>query len=931
MSISARNTRWTRRVFIRNAALGGAGMALSLRGLPAYGDPSDLDSADSLYGFSGPEPFSRGVTHSEQPAVAAGAGGALWAAWLGFVQTTRKYTGPHGGNRVEHGVLGNKIFCACRNKDGWGEPIEITPEFGCFTHPCIACAGDEVFVFWTKVSIDAPASIWMSKFSGGAWSAPVRISPEKGAHIKPAACSSPDGRVWLAWQGLMNENYDIFLAPVNDMPVAQPIRLTDNAGNDWDPALESDSTGRLWIAWSAFRDADYTLYAVSHKDGQTGEPIRMSDSEAYDLHPSLAIDGQDRLWIAWDRIRIEGHATSGPSKEWPDIEKIAFVRDHSGFRTLTNVEVRCVDNGQVLAPEAPIHEAMFPKGCYFSQSGNFPRIAIDASGTPVVAFRAYHDWSAWLGKYSGSYWFDVLVCAYAGDEWTPCARLENSDGHLDAPVMKTAGGKLWIICQTEYDFPEMMWGDHWNPPDDPAIPYHQSIPDSGCFADLWAIAMNSAVKANAPVLEPAASPRIAPTCLSRRLVPRDRGGYSIDYNGETYRLFWGDTHRHSSVARCSAGRPEPFKDDVWKFGHDVYQCDFMSMADHDVSSVPQKQWMWEDHRFADLYNNPGHMTSFFAFENGGWPVVFSIDREGASQGMNSLLSDPRPDKTMIIPHFHGQKLYWGREGYFDRRDLVRIVEIFQACRYSDEAEGAPRMNKNISVADANGWKRRDADGRLAREEPVFVQGGLAAGYRVGFIASTDHFCGACYACVFARSPSREDIFEGLYQRRCYGATAYGIVVDFRADGRLMGEEYNTDKPAELSVYARAYAPIRSVEILRHTPVGKPLLPPGEERDELESQVAEAEDELLALEAELALKKNVKAEYEQTQNLLAKMKSRLDRRVHWKTAAIFEPAKQDCRVEWREPEPAPGTFIYYARIVLDDEELAWASPVWVTYA
>ena len=89
-------------------------------------------------------------------------------------------------------------------------------------------------------------------------------------------------------------------------------------------------------------------------------------------------------------------------------------------------------------------------------------------------------------------------------------------------------------------------------------------------------------------------------------------------------------------------------------------------------------------------------------------------------------------------------------------------------------------------------------GILAREV-------LDEGYQVGFIAASDNHNGAPglssrpsrftnipyrggLAAVLAPSLTREDIFDGLYNRRCYATTGTRLYMDWRMDGHLMGSE-----------------------------------------------------------------------------------------------------------------------------------------------
>src|SRR5262249_35132883 len=47
-------------------------------------------------------------------------------------------------------------------------------------------------------------------------------------------------------------------------------------------------------------------------------------------------------------------------------------------------------------------------------------------------------------------------------------------------------------------------------------------------------------------------------------------------------------------------------------------------------------------------------------------------------------------------------------------------------------------------------------------------------------------------------------------------------------------------------------------------------------------------------------------------------------------ATLKPEGRDYRGTWSDPEPQAGTHHYYIRVQQRDGELAWASPIWVTY-
>src|SRR5207253_2412937 len=46
---------------------------------------------------------------------------------------------------------------------------------------------------------------------------------------------------------------------------------------------------------------------------------------------------------------------------------------------------------------------------------------------------------------------------------------------------------------------------------------------------------------------------------------------------------------------------------------------------------------------------------------------------------------------------------------------------------------------------------------------------------------------------------------------------------------------------------------------------------------------------------------------------------------------FKPNQKEFRGTWTDPKPSEGTHYYYVRVEQADEELAWASPLWIEYA
>jgi hypothetical protein len=151
----------------------------------------------------------------------------------------------------------------------------------------------------------------------------------------------------------------------------------------------------------------------------------------------------------------------------------------------------------------------------------------------------------------------------------------------------------------------------------------------------------------------------------------------------------------------------------------------------------------------------------------------------------------------------------------------------------------------------------------------FIDLALKQGVKLGFQASSDHWSTHISYCVaMAEENSREGILNALKQRHCYGATD-NIILDVTSlDGKqTMGDSFVTRQPPQLAIYVRGTGPLDRVDILRDSQVVQTIAGQGAE-----------------------LKTN-----------------------------------------WTDPEPlARGEHYYYVRVLQQNNEIAWGSPLWIRF-
>lgn len=129
---------------------------------------------------------------------------------------------------------------------------------------------------------------------------------------------------------------------------------------------------------------------------------------------------------------------------------------------------------------------------------------------------------------------------------------------------------------------------------------------------------------------------------------------------------------------------------------------------------------------------------------------------------------------------------------FSDPSLEPLMEIYQGCRLSYEASGAPRA------------------GRSDRHAAGLARSALAKGLKVGFIASSGH---RSTHISYAAGPSREDIFTALGKRRAFAATDT-VVLDSRAGEAITGDWVRSRTLPQLHVAVRGTGPRHSVQVIR---------------------------------------------------------------------------------------------------------------------
>lgn len=271
-------------------------------------------------------------------------------------------------------------------------------------------------------------------------------------------------------------------------------------------------------------------------------------------------------------------------------------------------------------------------------------------------------------------------------------------------------------------------------------------------------------------------------------------------------LYWGDLHGQVKLAEKI---PE-----YLRFARDISALDFASHQrnDHEVSNSH-----WEKtQRAVKECNDPGRFVVFLGYEwSGQHPVggdhnIYYLEDDQPLHRSGHEMVEDKSDAYTDLTHI--------TDVYREFRGKKAFIIPHVGGRPANLAFHDPELEPVIEVHSTHGtfeWFFREA---------------LERGYNVGFVAGSDDYklrLGGAYpgigdrrfvrgglTAVYARELTRQGVFEALMARQCYGTTGERIILKTFADGHMMGEEYTTSSPPEISVHVFGTNDLEKVELFR---------------------------------------------------------------------------------------------------------------------
>jgi hypothetical protein len=695
-----------------------------------------------------------------------------------------------------------------------------------------------------SAQVDNNWDLYSSTWSGSEWQAPQRLSTDPQPDIYPAAATDSNGNVWVTWQGFRNGKSDIFARRHNGSGWSAEERVSNGPGNDWLPAIAADGAGKVHIGWDTYDKGNYDIAMRTWSAGQWSAVMPVADSLKFEAYVSLACDQENRLWATWSEAGMDWGKDTGflPVKQGTPLYRDRWIG------------VSVYDGTRWMEPASPVNEAL---PASLRDHNDLPQLTADASGRVWLFFRHRN--------------------------------LRIQDNPPDTPAHRAA----WEIHGVTFD------GNAWTSP--VALPfsggredmrYAVAGADTGLYAAwstdnrnredfLFERADIFAGKVALPVVSGASLALRPRQQFALKLFPvhpeeaQDLSrihGYTIDSGGKSYRIYRGDTHRHTEFSHD--GNYDGSLLDAYRYSIDAAELDFLLVSEHNTVGGPDLPYInWLLQQTADVFAVTGKFVPFYGYErslsypNGHRNVLlpkrgvptFPISPEEAKglTGAKMLYEHLKKNGGIAISHTSATGM--GTDWRDNDPVAEPVVEIYQGDRVSAEYEGAPKAAYAGNPASAPGGFRPAG----------YVWNAWAKGYKLGIQASSDHFSThISYACTLATDFTREGLLDAMRARHSYGATD-NIILDYRvkAGGKeyLQGDALSANGPFELSVKVIGTQPVRQIDIIRSN------------------------------------------EFLHTRN----------------------PMQKDVSFTFRDTQPKKGESYYYVRVIQVDDQIAWSSPVWIT--
>lgn len=754
-------------------------------------------------------------------------------------------------------------------------------------------------------------------------------------HDYPSLTVTRQGAVWIAWQAYRDRGDHLYARRIG----GPAERLTTSTGDLFGTAIAEDARGRIHIVWSERAGEEWHLWErVRERDGWS-PARRLTAAHSPNIFHKLAASASGALWLVWTGYdggasylyasRLESSGWSAPQRiggpgVWsPDA---AVDRDGNLLAAWDSYVNGNYDIYFRRLPEAAQRVTSSPR---FEAH---PSLAIDAAGRPWLAWDETgtnwgKDWNRddqnrGLALYTDR---SIRVAVLSGGKWMQAGQFESAAPEVlrryaQLPHLAVDGaGRVWALFQLRTSAESThddswstggLWDLYltsyengaWRPaafvPDStarPEVPFRIAASPGGVWMlwptdgrtyrgrsgnhelpsmvhyDLFTAHASSSAPAGKVVLSDLSVPAARPQVIHPREnadVARVRA-YRTTCAGVTYRILRGDFHRHTEISYDGAG--DGSLEDYYRYMLDAAAMDTGIIADHNMGGDVEYSW-WRTEKSYDVFHIPGRFTPLFGYERS---VRYP-------NGHRNIIFDHRGVRTLpISAEENAGKVNTGPilYPYLRQNRGICLDHSMATGQGTDYRDNDPELEPLVEIyqgyhasAEYAGAPRAESESRqIALHGPFrpagFWWNALAKGLKLGVHASSDHISTHSSYAMIYTPGDGRAEIVENMRRRHAYGATDNIILDFQSEGHIMGEAFSAKGRPVLRAHVIGTAPIAAIDLIRN------------------------------------------GEFVYSQH----------------------PLESEAEFTYTDRAPRAGENWYYVRVLQQDGNLAWSSPLWITTA
>jgi hypothetical protein len=676
-----------------------------------------------------------------------------------------------------------------------------------------------LWVVWIEQSHQGDQVI-AQEFTEGQESDFKVLSSYRGIEFQPSVATYRNGSAVVAWIAFRNDKWYVISRHIEGDSIGDEVIIASNNDGLFRPRMILDKDEKLWIICETVQGKATQLLVCSFFEGHWGKPWKLPTPDLSNcFRPNLSIGPYEGVWVAYDIYKNSSYDII--------LQRIDKLSD----------PVSVISNGY-----NNLHNA----------------ITSDKSGDLWIAWAsnqndAHRDpW--WLTKW-------VYINQFDGKSIKePCGDPPGKDIYNNSPfqgwefpaVIVDQVGRVWIFGQSSHThYAQYYAGAEWSPLYTISPRYWGSwkprfrAVQSGEFIYLAAMGLQGAQLQRINILPTKYHPvviRSQKSCLDANVDKKTPSRTSLkSKSGQTLNIYFGDLHCHGTY---SDGEGDI--DEIYHRYRDGYHYDFASLTEHDY--VDGLELSLSEYKmitnYAERFNSPGVFVTFTAYEwtspaiaehasndqvvgEGHKNIYFPdgkirLESYGEIQSGEKLLKKFKGEDVLIISHHTG---WSGTDWEIYDEELQPLIEICSTHGRFEYPGNQPIGHRRDHV-------------HLGK----FVLDALDKGYKFGFVGGSDSHGTKWHhteiegrdsnvptgtvvgwkrdayrtgmTAILAEDLTRASLYKALKKRLCYATSGVPIIIDFRINDELMGSNIRVDAQPTISAYVNATDTIRSIDIVR---------------------------------------------------------------------------------------------------------------------